>query len=473
MTPFIHERFLLEGDAAQNLYREYAKPEPIIDYHNHLPPQDIAQNTRFSNIAEMWLARDHYKWRAMRTNGVDERLVTGDAPWREKFRAWAATVPMTLRNPLYHWTHLELSRYFGIDILLSPDTADEIYDRANEMLATDGFGARDLIARMNVTHLCTTDDPTDTLEYHEGYARRQNRPFEMYPAWRPDRALMVEDPRRFNEWVNALEAAADRSIGDFSSFLEALKVRHEFFHINGCRVSDYGLTEIDAGAESDRIAGKAFMKARRNKSLTAGEAATYRSTMLVHLSRLDHDRGWVQQFHIGALRNVNSRLFRTLGPDVGVDSIGDFRHARALAELLDRLDREGRLAKTVIYPINPTDNEVVATMIGNFQDGSTPGKLQFGSAWWFMDQKDGIENQLNILSATGLLSRFIGMTTDSRSVLSFPRHEYFRRILCNLIGGDMERGLIPNDMDLVGSLIKGVCYDNAARYFGFKEGVFR
>jgi len=465
MTPFITERFLLENDHAYELYRKYAEPAPIIDYHNHLPPADITRDIRFENIAQMWLAGDHYKWRAMRANGVDERLVTGDAPWREKFRSWAATVPMTLRNPLYHWTHLELKRYFDIDLLLSPDTADEIYDQTSEMLASDGFGARSLIARMNVTHLCTTDDPADTLEFHAAYAAENDRPFEMYPAWRPDKALLIEDPRRFNEWVNALEAASDGDITDFPAFLDTITKRHDFFHEMGCRISDYGLTEIDAGVESDSIAAKAFTKARQNKNVTADEAATYRSTMLLFLCRLDHQRGWVQQFHIGALRNVNTRLYARLGPDVGVDSIGDFKHAARLARFLDMLDRDGRLAKTIVYPINPTDNEVVATMIGNFQDGSVPGKLQFGSAWWFMDQKEGIENQLNILSATGLLSRFVGMTTDSRSVLSFPRHEYFRRILCSLVGKDMERGLIPDDMELAGSLIRGVCYDNAADYF--------
>ena len=471
MTSFIHKRFLLEGDTALKLYQQYAEPAPIIDYHNHLPPEDIARDTRYETIAEMWLARDHYKWRAMRTNGVDERLVTGDAPWREKFRAWAATVPMTLRNPLYHWTHLELKRYFGIDLLLSPDTADEIYNQANEMLSSEGFGARNLIAKMNVTHLCTTDDPTDTLEFHDSYGNESDRPFDMYPAWRPDRALMIDEPRRFNEWVNALEAASNRSIVDLSTFLEAIKKRHDFFHQRGCRVSDYGLTEIDAGVRSDQMSGKAFRKARRNRLLTPEEAATYRSTMLMHLCRLDHDKGWVQQFHVGALRNVNSRLFAKLGSDVGVDSIGDFRHAVNLAGLLDGLDRENRLAKTIVYPINPIDNEVIATMIGNFQDGSIPGKLQFGSAWWFMDQKEGIVNQLNILSATGLLSRFVGMTTDSRSVLSFPRHEYFRRILCTLVGRDMEKGLMPDDMNLAGLLIRGVCHDNAAAYFGFGEPI--
>jgi glucuronate isomerase len=337
------------------------------------------------------------------------------------------------------------------------------------MLASEGFGARNLIAKMNVTHLCTTDDPTDTLKFHDSYGKEPNRPFDMYPAWRPDRALMIEDPHRFNEWVGALEASSDTSIRDLSTFLEVITARHDFFHMKGCRISDYGLTEIDARAESDAIADTAFGKARRNENLTMDEIAVYRSTMLMHLCRLDRDRDWVQQFHIGALRNVNSRLFAKLGPDVGVDSIGDFRHAARLAGLLDRLDLEGRLAKTIVYPINPTDNEVIATMIGNFQDGSVPGKLQFGSAWWFMDQKEGIENQLNVLSATGLLSRFVGMTTDSRSVLSFPRHEYFRRILCSLVGRDMERGLIPDDMELAGSLITGVCYDNAAAYFGFGQ----
>jgi len=465
MTSFINERFLLEGDLAYELYRQYAEPAPIIDYHNHLPPADISRDTRFENIAQMWLAGDHYKWRAMRTNGIDENLVTGDAPWREKFRAWAATVPMTLRNPLYHWTHLELKRYFDIDLLLSPDTADEIYDRTTEMLASDGFGARALIAKMNVTHLCTTDDPADTLTHHEAYGREADRPFEMYPAWRPDKALMIADIRRFNEWVDALEEASGISISGFPSFLDAIKKRHDFFHGMGCRISDYGLTEIDAGVESERIAAKVFKKARRNKKVNVDETAAYRSTMLQFLSRLDHQRNWVQQLHIGALRNVNSRLFERLGPDVGVDSIGDFSHAVALARFLDRLDRNGHLAKTIVYPINPTDNEVVATMIGNFQDGSTPGKLQFGSAWWFMDQKDGIEDQINVLSATGLLSRFVGMTTDSRSVLSFPRHEYFRRVLCTLVGRDMDRGLIPNDMELAGTLIRGVCHDNAAAYF--------
>jgi glucuronate isomerase len=470
MKPFIHDRFLLESDLAVELYRRFARDLPIIDYHTHLPPEQLASDHRFSTITEIWLAGDHYKWRAMRTNGVPERYCSGDASDWEKFEAWARTVPDTLRNPLYHWTHMELARPFGIFTLLGPSTAREIYERCNERLREDGFTALGLLRTFRVAVVCTTDDPVDSLEPHAQLARRRDPVTRVYPTWRPDRVLAVEEPARWNEWVTRLEAAAGASVATFDSLLEALDRRHQAFHELGCRASDHGLETIDAEPWSDAAVGPSFDALRAGRSLEPGDAVRLKSALLHRLALMDHQRGWAQQFHLGALRNNNTRLRTTIGADVGCDSIGDFEMARPLARFLDGLDRDGRLAKTILYNLNPRDNELFASMIGNYQDGSVPGKMQYGAAWWFLDQKDGNEAQLRALSNLGLLSRFVGMVTDSRSFLSYSRHDYFRRILCNLLGEDVRRGLVPDDRELLGRLISGVCFVNARDYFGFPLG---
>ncbi len=471
MKPFLDENFLLDTKTAVDLYHEFAKGQPIIDYHCHLPPDQIAANHRFANLTEIWLNGDHYKWRAMRSNGVDERFCTGKASDWEKFEAWAGTVPHTLRNPLYHWTHLELRFPFGItDRLLGPATAREIYDQCNTALARDQFTTQGLLRQYNVLAVCTTDDPADTLEHHQRHAKNPAAGTRLYPTWRPDRALAVHDLPAFNAWVDRLEAAAGISISNVGALRDALKRRHDFFHANGCRLSDHGLDTIWAVAYTERDIEAAFAKARAGQTLTVDEADKYRSAMLHELALLDHSRGWVQQFHLGALRNNNTRAVRTLGADSGFDSIGDFPIAIPLSRFLDRLDNTNQLAKTILYNLNPADNDLFATMIGNFQDGSVPGKMQFGSAWWFLDQREGMERQINALSNMGLLSRFVGMLTDSRSFLSYSRHEYFRRLLCNLIGNDVEAGLLPNDRALLGGLVKDVCFRNARDYFGFELG---
>jgi len=465
---FITENFLLQNKQAVTLYHDYARDLPIIDYHCHLPPQQIAADHRFANLTQIWLYGDHYKWRAMRAAGVAERYCTGDASDWEKFQKWAETVPQTLRNPLYHWTHLELKRPFGIsDRLLCPDTAAGIYAECNALLAAEGFSCRGIMRRMNVVLVCTTDDPTDSLAHHAAMAADTSMPVRVLPAFRPDKGMAVASPAAFNQWVDRLAEVSDLDIkDDFGRYLEAIGRRHDYFHARGCRLSDHGIDTFFAAEYTDAEIGAIFRRIRSGKDLTPEETLKFRSAMLYEFALLDHAQGWTQQFHIGALRNNNTRMLEALGPDTGFDSIGDFEIARPMARFFDRLDRQQRLARTIVYNLNPADNEVVATMLANFQDGSTPGKMQFGSGWWFLDQKDGMERQLGTLSNQGLLSRFVGMLTDSRSFLSYTRHEYFRRILCNVLGTEMRQGLLPNDLKLIGSLVQDICYRNAAAYFG-------
>jgi glucuronate isomerase len=468
---FLSEDFLLQSPTARTLYHEFAEGMPIFDYHCHLPAGEIAENKKFENLTDIWLRGDHYKWRAMRANGIAERLVTGDASDFEKFQAWAATVPRTLRNPLYHWTHLELKRYFGIGgKLLCPETAAEIYDACAEMLRQDDFSTRRILQRMNVKVVCTTDDPVEPLEHHQHLKKEKTFPVKVLPAFRPDKALAVDSPKAFNQWVDRLEASAGMTVTGFDSFLEAIRRRHDFFHHAGCRLSDHGIEHPYAERYTSRDVRNVFSKARQGKQPTVSETLKYKSAVTFELARMDAEKGWTQQFHFGALRNINRKAMASLGPDTGYDTIGDFEMARALARFLDALDSEGKLARTILYVMNPWDNEVVAATIGCFQDGSIPGKMQFGSAWWFNDQKDGIERQLNTLSNMGLLSRFVGMLTDSRSFLSYPRHEYFRRVLCNLLGNDVENGELPDDMELIGSMVKDICFRNAVAYFGIEAG---
>jgi glucuronate isomerase len=470
MRPFIHDDFLLETPVAADLYHRFAADLPIIDYHCHLPVDQIAADHRFRSITAIWLDGDHYKWRAMRANGVAERYCTGDASDWEKFLAWARTVPRTLRNPLYHWTQMELKRPFGIDELLEERTAKDVFERCNAALAQPEFGAQGLLRHFKVAVVCTTDDPADALDHHRALAARKDPETRVYPTWRPDRALQLEDPQAWGAWLQRLEAAASLAISSFEQFLEALDRRHAAFHEAGCRASDHGLEQIDAEPWADADVKGVFERARAGQAPDAGGLRRFRSALLHRFAVMDHARGWVQQYHLGALRNNNTRLRRALGADSGFDSIGDFEMARPLARFLDRLDEQDRLAKTILYNLNPRDNELFATMIGNFQDGSTPGKLQYGSAWWFLDQLDGMTAQLAALSNMGLLSRFIGMITDSRSFLSYSRHDYFRRLLCNLLGNDVKRGLVPDDRRLLGRLVQDVSYFNAREYLGLETG---
>lgn len=466
MKPFMDENFLLHTKTAQDLYHNHAAKMPIFDYHCHINPKQIADDARFENIAQIWLYGDHYKWRAMRTNGVDEKYCTGDATDWEKFEKWAETVPNTLRNPLFHWTHLELKKFFGIEKILSPETAREIWDLCNEKLNSPGYSVRGIIRMANVHNICTTDDPVDSLEYHR-QIKESGFEVQVLPAWRPDKAMAVENATAFNQYIDLLADVAGMEISTFEGFLAALDERHAFFHENGCRLSDHGLETAIAEDYTNVEIETIFRKIRGGKELSLPEIQQFKSAMLYEFGVMDHSRGWTQQFHIGALRNNNTRLFRKLGADVGFDSIGDFEIARPLSKLLDKLDIENKLAKTILYNLNPRDNELIGTMIGNFQDGSVPGKMQFGSGWWFLDQKDGMEKQMNALSNLGLLSRFVGMLTDSRSFLSYTRHEYFRRTLCNLLGNDVENGEIPNDMKLLGQMVENICFNNAKNYFNF------
>ena len=465
---FITEDFLLETNAAQRLYHDYAKDLPIIDYHCHLPPDLIAMDHQFANLTQAWLDGDHYKWRALRANGVEERYCTGDVSDWEKFAQWAATVPRTLRNPLYHWTHMELKRPFGIsDRLLNPETAQGIWETCNEKLARPEFSCRGIMEQMNVVLVCTTDDPVDSLEQHRAIADDTTFDIQVLPAWRPDKGMAVENVVPFNQWVDTLGVAADVDINDFEAYRTALRKRHDVFAQHGCVLSDHGLETVYATDYTEREIKAIFAKVRDGSSLDPLACQKFKSAMLYEFGIMDHEKGWVQQFHLGALRSTNGRMLRQLGPDTGFDSIGDLEVARPLSRLLDRLDEDNRLAKTILYNINPADNAVFATMAGNFQDGSVAGKMQFGSGWWFLDQIDGMQQQLADLSNMGLLSQFVGMLTDSRSFLSYPRHEYFRRLLCNILGNDIRRGLIPNDEALVGGMVRDICYFNAARYFGF------
>ena len=462
---FLNDNFLLETHTAEILFHEYAKGLPIIDYHNHLPPDEIAADKTFPNLAAIWLNGDHYKWRAMRTLGIPERYITGDASDFEKFQKWAETAPYTIRNPLFHWTHLELQRYFEIKELLSPKSAKDIYEHCSGLLPTPEYSTRNLLRKMNVAVVCSTDDPTDNLQHHRK-AKADGLEIQMRPAFRPDKAILIEK-EEFPRYLEKLGEVAGIEINDFNSLLQALHKRIAFFHDNGCRLSDHGLEQMYAAPFRPEQVDGALKKRLSGQELSPIEIQAFKSAVLFELSCRYAEKGWVQQFHLGALRNNSSRMMRQLGPDTGFDSIGDFNQAASLARFLDRLDSENKLAKTILYNLNPRDNEVMATMIGNFNDGSIRGKMQFGSAWWFLDQQDGMEKQLNALSNMGLLSCFIGMLTDSRSFLSFPRHEYFRRLLCNLIGRDVHNGLLPNDVEWLGEIVKDICYRNAKAYFGF------
>jgi glucuronate isomerase len=467
MKPFLNEEFLLETGTAQRLYHEYAESMPIIDYHNHLPPDQMAHDHIFQNLTQVWLYGDHYKWRAMRTQGVDESYCTGTQPDIEKFKKWASTVPYTLRNPLYHWTHLELQRYFNIYELLNADTAEAIYRECSEKLQIPAYSVRNLLRRMRVRVVCTTDDPVDTLEHHQRLAA-DNFDIKVYPAFRPDKAMQVDDPAAFNTYLLKLEAASNRSIADYNQFLDALKSRHDFFATVGCSVSDHGLEQLYAEAYTEEDVKAAFNRIRSGSPLSVEDRLKLKSALLYIFSVWDFEKGWVQQYHLGALRNNNTRRLAQLGADTGWDSIGDFAQGQALSRFLNRLDKNNELTKTVLYNLNPRDNELMASMAGNFNDGTVAGKIQFGSAWWFLDQKQGMTDQLNALSNMGLISRFIGMLTDSRSFLSFPRHEYFRRILCNLFGNEIEKGELPSDLPWTGKIIQDICYNNAADYFGWR-----
>ncbi len=467
---FIHDDFLLETPQARRLYHEHAAAQPIIDYHCHLPPAEIAGDKRWCDISELWLGGDHYKWRAMRSVGIHERFCTGDAtPW-EKFAQYAGAMPQLLRNPLYHWSHLELARYFGIDNrLLGPSTARDIFDRCNEMLAQPGFSARGFMERSNVEVVCTTDDPVDSLEHHRAIAADKNFKIRVLPTWRPDKVLSIDRPEVFTAWLGALEQASGMTLASLDDLLLALQKRHDFFADNGCRLSDRGLETVWAEDCPRSEAAAIFAKALAGQPITPEEAVRYKSHLLHELAVMDAAKGWTMQIHYGALRSTNTRMLRQLGPDTGFDSIGDWPVASAMARHFDRLDSAGSLPKTIIYNLNPRDNEVIATMLGNFQDGITAGKMQFGSGWWFNDQLDGMTRQIEALSQLGVLSRFVGMLTDSRSFLSYTRHEYFRRLLCNILGRDMQRGLVPDDIDLVGGLVADISYRNAREYFGFQS----
>lgn len=466
MKPFLSEDFLLQTDTARMLYHEHARKMPIIDYHCHLPPDEIASNKNFENLTKIWLYGDHYKWRAMRTNGVDEKYCTGKANDYAKFEKWAETVPYTMRNPLYHWTHLELKNPFGIQKILNANTAREIYEECSQQLQTPEFSVRSILKKMDVRVICTTDDPTDTLEHHRKI-KEDNFSITVLPTFRPDKGMAPENPVQFNEWIDKLATVVNVDIIHFAGYIEALRKRHDFFGERGCKLSDHGLETMYAEDYTDDEIKNIFNKVRQGKLLSGEEVLKFKSAMLVEFALMDHEKGWTQQFHLGALRNNNTRMRNILGPDTGFDSIGDFSVARPMAKFFDRLDSENKLAKTIIYNLNPADNEVIATMIGNFNDGSIPGKMQFGSGWWFLDQKEGMERQMNALSNMGLLSRFVGMLTDSRSFLSYPRHEYFRRILCNLIGNDVENGELPNETQWLGQMVESICYNNAKEYFGF------
>jgi glucuronate isomerase len=464
MEKFIHPDFLLEGKTAREIYHDYAETQPIIDFHCHLPPKLIADDHNFDNLGQVWLEGDHYKWRAMRTNGVDEKYCTGAPSFYDKFIKWAETVPYTAGNPLYHWTHLELARVFNIYDPLNPKTADTIYHDASEMLRHQDFSVKNILKKMNVEVVGTTDDPTDSLEHH---AKLKDYAVKVRPTWRPDNLIKTDNPKTFNEYIQKLEEVSDKKIANYADLLAVVDERHAFFNKMGCRASDHGLDRMyytdDTGSDPE----KAFKKIRNGEKLNESETEGYRFVLMLELCKMNHKRGWVQQFHLGAMRNNNTRLFRKLGPDTGFDSIGKPQDSFKISRFLDSLDANNQLTKTILYNLNPADNETFITMIGNFQDGSVPGKMQYGAAWWFLDQKTGMEKHLADLSVLGLLSRFVGMVTDSRSFLSFPRHEYFRRIVCNHIGNEVDKGVIPYDKEILKMLVEGISYKNANEYFGF------
>jgi glucuronate isomerase len=464
MKKFLSPDFLLNTETGRRLYHDYAAEMPVIDYHCHLPPKEIAENHSFQNITEIWLKGDHYKWRAMRINGIDDSFITGTKTDWEKFQKWAETVPYTLRNPLYHWTHLELQRYFGIDKILNEGSAKEIYETCNQKLQTPEFRVHGLLKKMRVEMIGTTDDPSDSLEFHQEIGK-SGLGIKVQPSFRPDQSMAIADPVRFKNYIRRLSKSADMTIDGFLSFIDVLKNRHDFFHDMGCRVSDHGLERFYEVEWTESELKNIFDKVISGKIPERLEIQKFQSALLLQFAEWDFDKNWVQQYHLGALRNNNSRMLGILGPDTGWDSIGDFSQASALSSFLNSLDKTNHLAKTILYNNNPSDNEVMATMIGNFNDGTIAGKVQWGSAWWFMDQKEGMIRQLNALSNMGLISRFVGMITDSRSFLSFPRHEYFRRILCELFGEEIEKGELPGDMEWTGKLIRDICYFNARSFF--------
>lgn len=467
MKTFLDSNFLLQTNTAQQLYHNHAEKMPIIDYHCHLIPQQIADNHQFADLTEIWLGGDHYKWRAMRANGVPEEYITGNKPSYEKFQKWAETMQQAMRNPLYHWTHLELSRIFGIDKVLNPSSAREIYDECTAKLQTPEFRAQAIMERMNVKVVCTTDDPIDSLEYH---IATRNTPLttKVLPTWRPDKAMAIENVTAYNEYLTKLEAASGITILTFKDLLSALQKRHDYFAAQGCTVSDHGLTTFYATSYTNTEIEAIFLKARMNKNLTGEEIDKFRSAALYELAVMDARSNWVQQFHIGVTRNNNARMFKKLGPDTGFDAIADAEVAVPLSRFLSRLDEDGALAKSIFYNLNPRDNELMVTTIYSFNDGTVPGKMQYGSGWWFLDQIHGMENQMNALSDLGLLSRFVGMLTDSRSFLSYPRHEYFRRILCNILGREIENGELPaSELPFIGKMVEDISYNNAKQYFGF------
>jgi glucuronate isomerase len=462
---FIHDNFLLENKYAEELYHNYSKNQPIIDYHNHLNPQFIAEDKIFDNITQVWINGDHYKWRAMRTLGINEQFVTGNGSDKDKFLNWGKTVPYTMRNPLYHWTHLELARYFDIYDLLNEKSAEKIYIETSEKINSQAYSTQNLLKKVNAELVCTTEDPIDSLEFHQKFANNSTG-IKMSTAFRPDKAILIANDG-YNAYLDTLGDVSGVAINTYADLLSALRKRIEFFNANGCKLSDHGLNQIDFENFTESEVNAIFKKKRENGQLSPEEVLKFHSAILVFLSETYHEFGWVQQFHLGALRNNNARMHRILGPDTGWDSIGDYPQAQKLSAFLNALDSKDKLTKTIIYNLNPADNEVIATMIGNFNDGSVRGKVQFGSGWWFLDQKDGMTKQLNALSNMGLISCFVGMLTDSRSFLSFPRHEYFRRILCNLLGDEIKRGELPNDMEWIGKLVSDISYNNAKEYFKF------
>ena len=463
---FLEESFLLQNKFSQRLYHGYAKDLPIIDYHNHLSPSDIAKNRVFNNISEVWLEGDHYKWRAMRTLGIDEYYITGEASDKEKFMKWAETVPYTLRNPLYHWSHLELKRYFGINELLSPKNGEKIYEETQELLKNPEYKTRGLLKKMKVESACTTDDPIDDLGFHKRIAS-EDKTLKLLPTFRPDKAFAIEEPIAYLKYLEELSSVSNIEINTYEDLLQALENRINYFHEAGCRLSDHGLEQLYFFDDNKYAIKRLFQKVSNKEKLSKEEIHFFKYNTLQFLSKCYHKKGWVQQFHLGAIRNNNTRLLTKLGPDTGFDSIGDYSQAKALSGYLNALDNTDQLAKTILYNLNPSQNEVFATMATNFNDGKTKGKVQYGAAWWFLDQKDGMEKHLNTLSSLGMLSCFVGMLTDSRSFLSFPRHEYFRRILCNLIGNDVDKGTLPNDEECLGKVISDICYYNAKNYFDF------
>lgn len=464
---FLDDNFLLYSKAARELYHDYAANQPILDFHTHLSAAEIANNRRFQDLAEIWLEGDHYKWRLMRANGIAERYCTGNAASFEKFMAWAKTVPAALRNPVYHWTHLELQRYFGVEELFNEQSANGVWEKANALFSDPELSVQGILKKFNVKVVCTTNDPCESLEDHTRVNNGQSH-FRIYPTFRPDKALQVDTPDEFNSWIQRLGQAADVHIVSLTDFLEALNKRHEAFHEHGARMSDHGLPYCYATPCSETQAAEIFSKARSGRAANSDEHEKFASFLMLFFGKLDADRGWTKQLHLGALRSVSSTQLRELGPDTGFDCIGDFPQAKALSGYLDLLERENALPKMILYNLNPADTYVFATVAGAFEDGSTPGKIQLGSAWWFLDQKDGIESQLNTLSNTGLLSSFVGMVTDSRSFMSFPRHEYFRRILCNLLGNEMEKGDLPNDPAMIGELVRNICFGNARHFLGLE-----